>query len=96
MMGEKTPQKDPDKNDSVREFYLAVGNTTMKLPTLRNLLQALDAQEPNLCALIVCNSRDTLDELASALTWRVRVLRFALRHALGMAEGGARRVQRGG
>ena len=67
-MGEKTPQKDPDKNDSVREFYLAVGNTTMKLPTLRNLLQALDAQEPNLCALIVCNSRDTLDELASALT----------------------------
>ena len=27
---EKTPQKDPDKNDSVREFYLAVGNTTMK------------------------------------------------------------------
>lgn len=68
VMGEKTPQKDPDKNDSVREFYLAVGNTTMKLPTLRNLLQALDAQEPNLCALIVCSSRDTLDELASALT----------------------------
>ena len=51
-----------------RHYYLAVGNTTMKLPTLTNLLHALSYTEPNLCVIIVCNCRAQLDELVSALT----------------------------
>lgn len=50
-----------------RHYYVAVGSRPMKLPTLLTLLKALDVSEPNLSVLIVCNARDTLDEVASAL-----------------------------
>ncbi|QDZ19295.1 helicase C-terminal domain-containing protein [Chloropicon primus] len=51
-----------------RHYYLAVGNPAMKLPTLTNLLNELDAQEPTLSVVVVANSRDTLDELVSSIS----------------------------
>ena len=51
-----------------KHYYVAVGSTAMKLLTLTNLLSALATQEPNLVAVLVCNSRDTLDEVVSALS----------------------------
>ncbi len=55
-----------------RWYYIAVGNTRMKLPTLTTLLDSLDAaggqEASDLAVVIVCNSRDTLDELVGALS----------------------------
>ena len=52
----------------LRHYYVAVGTEGQKLPTLGNLLHALDVQKPDLSMILVCSSRDTLDELASTLS----------------------------
>jgi superfamily II DNA/RNA helicase len=55
-------------SQALRHYYVAVGTEEQKLPTLRNLLHALRLQEPDLSMIIVCNSRDTLDELVCTLS----------------------------
>jgi len=58
-----------EATSSSRQYYIAVGNARMKLPTLTNLLNSLDAAgSRDLAVVIVCNSRDTLDELVGALS----------------------------
>ena len=59
-----------------KQFYVAIGTLEMKLPTLVDLLRALSAQDPSLAVLIVCNSRDTLDELVRSLAELERTIDY--------------------